>query len=70
MRTAVPPSYLQTQVDALDLLLAGDVPRTPAVDCVGTAVDEAAFDGFSFFVPAGWAPPATPSTTPAEVPIP
>jgi glyoxylase-like metal-dependent hydrolase (beta-lactamase superfamily II) len=70
MRTAVPPSYLQTQVDALDLLLAGGVPRTPAVDCVGTAVDEAAFDGFSFFVPTGWAPPATPSTTPAEVPIP
>lgn len=54
MRTAVPPSYLQAQVDALDALLAGEVATTPAVDCVGTAVDEAVFDGFSFFVPQGW----------------
>jgi glyoxylase-like metal-dependent hydrolase (beta-lactamase superfamily II) len=54
MRTAVPPSYLATQVAALDALLAGEVVTTPAVDCVGTAVDEAAFDGFSFFLPTGW----------------
>lgn len=57
MRTAVPPSYLATQVGALDALLAGDVPRTQAVDCVGTPVDEARFDGFSFFLPVDWEPP-------------
>jgi glyoxylase-like metal-dependent hydrolase (beta-lactamase superfamily II) len=60
MRTAVPPSYLATQVEALDELLAGDVARTPAVDCVGTPVDEASFDGFSFFLPPGWTPEARP----------
>jgi glyoxylase-like metal-dependent hydrolase (beta-lactamase superfamily II) len=55
MRTAVPPSYLATQVAALDALLAGTVvPRSGAVDCVGTPVDEASFDGFSFFLPTGW----------------
>lgn len=54
MRTAVPPSYLAAQVAALDELLAGGVPLTPAVDCSGTAVEEASFDGFSFFVPIGW----------------
>ncbi|MCW3013927.1 MAG: Zn-dependent hydrolase [Solirubrobacterales bacterium] len=62
MRTAVPPSYLHAQVAALDELLAGTVARTPAVDCVGTAVDEASFDGFSFFLPLGWLPPATNET--------
>ncbi len=56
MRTAVPASYLHEQVAALDALLAGDVRRTPAVDCVGTPVDEASFDGFSFFLPTGWTP--------------
>lgn len=56
MRTAVPPSYLAAQVVALDELLAGGVPLTPAVDCVGTHVHEASFDGFSFFVPLGWSP--------------
>lgn len=56
LRTAVPPSYLAAQVAALDELLAGKVSLTPAVDCVGSAVDEASFDGFSFFVPVGWAP--------------
>lgn len=50
LRTAVPPSYLRQQVAALDLLLSGDVELTPAVDCVGTAVREARFDGFSFFL--------------------
>lgn len=59
MRTAVPPAYLHAQIAALDALLGGHVQRTPAVDCVGTAVDEATFDGFSFFVPAGWKPPGT-----------
>lgn len=58
LRTAVEPAYLQVQVDALDLLLAGEVERTPATDCVGTAVDEASFDGFSFLLPLGWAAPA------------
>jgi len=56
LRTAVPPSYLQQQVAALDLLLAGDVALRPAVDCVGTDVQEAPFDGFSFLVPVGWQP--------------
>jgi glyoxylase-like metal-dependent hydrolase (beta-lactamase superfamily II) len=60
MRTAVPPSYLAAQVAALDTLLAGEVALTPAVDCVGTPVEEAAFDGFSFFVPVGWRPEARP----------
>jgi glyoxylase-like metal-dependent hydrolase (beta-lactamase superfamily II) len=59
MRTAVPPSYLGDQVAALDALLTGDVPRTLAIDCVGTPVDEASFDGFSFFLPTGWTPPTT-----------
>jgi glyoxylase-like metal-dependent hydrolase (beta-lactamase superfamily II) len=57
MRTAVPPSYLHDQVAALDALLAGGVERTAAVDCVGTPVDEASFDGFSFFLPKHWQPP-------------
>lgn len=57
MRTAVPPSYLATQVAALDALLAGTVvPQPGAVDCVGTAVDEATFDGFSFLLPTNWSP--------------
>ena len=54
LRTEVPPSHLVAQVSALDELLAGGVALTPAVDCVGTAVEEASFDGFSFFVPTGW----------------
>jgi glyoxylase-like metal-dependent hydrolase (beta-lactamase superfamily II) len=56
MRTAVPPSYLQQQVDALDALLAGEVVLGTAVDCVGETVAEAVFDGFSFLVPVGWSP--------------
>jgi glyoxylase-like metal-dependent hydrolase (beta-lactamase superfamily II) len=54
MRTEVPPAYLARQVAALDQLLAGGVELHPAVDCVGTAVLEARFDGFSFLVPESW----------------
>lgn len=61
LRTAVPPSYLRLQVDALDRLLAGGVALVPAVDCVGTPTEEARFDGFSFLLPLGWRPPDGPS---------
>jgi glyoxylase-like metal-dependent hydrolase (beta-lactamase superfamily II) len=57
LRTEVPPAYLARQVTALDELLAGGVELHAAVDCVGTAVLEARFDGFSFLVPGGWRAP-------------
>ncbi len=57
LRTEVGPEYLRRQVEALDGLLAGDVELCPAVDCVGTSVGEAVFDGFSFLVPESWTPP-------------
>jgi hypothetical protein len=57
MRTEVPPSYLARQVDAFGALLCGEVPLRPAIDCVGTPVLEAMFDGFGVLVPEGWTPP-------------
>jgi glyoxylase-like metal-dependent hydrolase (beta-lactamase superfamily II) len=57
MRTEVPPSYLGRQVDAFAALLRGEVPLRPTIDCVGTPVLEAMFDGFGVLVPEAWAPP-------------
>lgn len=58
LRTEVAPGYLARQVEALDHLLGGEAELRAAVDCVGTPVREAAFDGFSFLVPEGWTPRA------------
>lgn len=54
LRTEVAPAYLAEQVAALDQLLEGAVPLRAGRDCVGTAVAEARFDGFSFLLPEGW----------------
>lgn len=52
MRTEVAPAFLARQAAAFTLVRQGRVEVTPAVDCVGTAVGEAHFDGFSVFLPA------------------
>jgi glyoxylase-like metal-dependent hydrolase (beta-lactamase superfamily II) len=62
LRTEVPPGYLARQVAALDVMLAGEAPLRPALDCVGRPVLEAVFDGFSFLVPQGWTAPARAAT--------
>jgi glyoxylase-like metal-dependent hydrolase (beta-lactamase superfamily II) len=59
LRTEVGPAYLARQVAALDELLGGGVELHPAVDCVGTPVSEARFDGFSYLVPEGWRAPVS-----------
>lgn len=60
MRTEVGPDHLTAQVAAFAALLAGEVDLHPAVDCVGTQVREASFDGFSVLVAADWIPSPTP----------
>jgi glyoxylase-like metal-dependent hydrolase (beta-lactamase superfamily II) len=52
LRTEVAPWFLDVQVDAFRTVLAGDAELWPAVDCIGHAVREARFDGFSILVPA------------------
>lgn len=57
MRTEVAPAYLVRQVAALTSLLDGEAPLRPAVDCLGEAVQEASFDGFSVLLPPAWQTP-------------
>lgn len=63
LRTEVGPGYLETQVAAFASLLGGEADLHPAVDCIGTPVREASFDGFSVLVAADWSTtsPLTPS---------
>ncbi len=58
LRTEVGPKYLEAQVVAFAALLAGDVELHSAVDCIGTPVREASFDGFSVLVSADWSAPS------------
>jgi glyoxylase-like metal-dependent hydrolase (beta-lactamase superfamily II) len=52
MRTEVSPSFLRVQVEAFRGVRDGLEELRPAVDCVGTNVREAVFDGFSILVAA------------------
>ena len=65
LRTEVGPEYLETQVAAFSTLLAGEAELHPAVDCIGTPVLEAAFDGFSILVAANWSPPSPSAPIPS-----
>lgn len=65
MRTEVHPGHLAEQVAGFAALLAGEAPLHPAVDCIGTPVLEASFDGFSILVAADWSPGATSELIPS-----
>lgn len=56
-RTTAVPYLLQEIADGLNQLLAGTVPITCSVDCLGEGVSEAVFDLFSILM----APEAAPS---------